>query len=550
MDTRLVVAAAYFMLLFVILRFARTRVPGDSQQYFLAGRSLRFPVLLMTMAATNFSAFTVFGASGAGYRDGLAFLPVMAFGTGFMALTFLIIGRRAWRLGAEGSLVTPSDLINQVYRSKSVAALSAIVLLVFTVPYLALQPVAAGNVIGHLFGVPEWVGATVVTATIVLYTVRGGMRAVAWTDVLQGLLALVVMLVALGVVVHSYGGWERSLSAVAAQEPALFSRPGLQGSYTPAIWFSYLALWFYCDPMFPQLFQRFYAADSARTLGRVAFWYPAICALVFAPPVIIGVLGHLSFPGLSGKEADGILAMVATGVAGDLAGTLVLVAGLAALMSTMDSQLLTLSSIISRDLWPLLARGHQPSVASSRMFVALLAGAGLLVAVTTNATILDLGITAFTGFAVLFPTVLFGLYVTRPRPAAAMASIVSGEAVVVASYFGLLPSTGFLSAVPAMLCATLVYLVVQLATDSRTRLTVSRGAWPYLSGFALLFILAHDFWNWGDATPVIVGLPRWLWYFLGLAAAQMLLTALLLRNEDRNSTATEGRVPNGGVRSH
>jgi hypothetical protein len=53
-------------------------------------------VLLGTMVATNFSAFTVFGASGAGYRDGYAFFPIMGFGTGFMAITFWIIGRRIW----------------------------------------------------------------------------------------------------------------------------------------------------------------------------------------------------------------------------------------------------------------------------------------------------------------------------------------------------------------------------------------------------------------------------------------------------------------------
>ena len=108
---------------------------------------------------------------------------------------------------------------------------------------------------------------------------------------------LIMMIVALVLVVNSHGGWIQALSSAASQEPGLFSRPGLLGTYTPAIWFSFLALWFFCDPMFPQLFQRFYAARDEQTLGRVTLVYPFICTLAFAPPVLIGALGHLSYPG-------------------------------------------------------------------------------------------------------------------------------------------------------------------------------------------------------------------------------------------------------------
>jgi len=536
MSTRIAVTAAYFLILLVIGYAARTRHRESAGHYFLAGRSLGATVLLMTMAATNFSAFTVFGASGAGYRDGLAFLPIMAFGTGFMALTFWLIGRRVRRLGQMHELITPSELIHHLYRSKTVAAVAALSLVVFTVPYLALQPLAAGAVIGQLFGLPHWMGAVAVTAAIVLYTLRGGMRAVVWTDILQGTLVLVLMLVALALVVDANGGWTHAFSAAAAQEPALFSRPGLQGAYTPAIWLSFLALWFFCDPMFPQLFQRFYAAKDDRTLGRVATWYPVICLAAFAPPVLIGVLGHLSFPALTGREADGILAMVATGIGGDFVGTLVVVAGLAALMSTMDSQLLTLSSIVSRDLWPLITRGGAPQVRTSKRFVALLASLGLLVALTTDATILDLGVTAFTGFAVLFPAVLFGLYLRKPRPAAAIASIVSGEAIVVAFHIGLLPTFGFLSAIPAMACASGVYLAVHLLSGPAGLPEISRNGVFFILAFGVIFILAQDYCRWGETGPLILGLPAWCWYFFALSTGQMTLTGYMVKRADHPAT--------------
>ncbi|RJR50630.1 MAG: hypothetical protein C4576_05515 [Desulfobacteraceae bacterium] len=63
------------------------------------------------MAATNFSAFTIFGTSGAGYRDGWSFFPIIGFGTGFMALSFWVIGRKAWRVGQERGIITPPELL-------------------------------------------------------------------------------------------------------------------------------------------------------------------------------------------------------------------------------------------------------------------------------------------------------------------------------------------------------------------------------------------------------------------------------------------------------
>ena len=531
MTIRITVMAAYLVLVLLLGYVARRRLGSGAAEYFLAGRTLGGLVLVATMAATNFSAFTVFGSSGAGYRDGLSFFPIMAFGTGFMALTFWLVGRKAWRLGREHGFVTPSELVQHLYHSRSVAVLMAVVLIVFTVPYLALQPLAAGNVIHQIFGLPPWVGATLATCVIVAYTFRGGLRAVAWTDVFQGLLMVSVMLLALILVVSHHGGWSTAFTDALEHDPALFSRPGPRDLYTPAIWFSYLALWFFCDPMFPQLFQRFYAARDERTLNRTMLLYPLICTIAFAPPVLIGVLGHLSVPALTPRDADGILALLMMRIGGDLVGTLVLTAGLAALMSTMDSQLLTLSSIFGRDLWPLAGRGRLPSVSISRVFIVVLAGLGLLVALTTDATILDLGVTAFTGLAALFPTVLFGLYVRERRASAALASIAAGEAMVVATHLGLVPLYGFLSAVPVMACSTIVYLVVHLLTGAPALPQISRQHAWFITGFSGIFVLAMDFWRWGEPAHLWLGLPAWCWYFVGLSAAQMLLTWFLIRTK-------------------
>ena len=107
MGTRIAVLVSYFLVVLGIGFIARTRWKSSPETYFLADRKLGTLILLGTMVATNFSAFTVFGTSGAGYRDGYAFFPIMGFGTGFMALTFWIIGRKVRELGHQHGLITP-----------------------------------------------------------------------------------------------------------------------------------------------------------------------------------------------------------------------------------------------------------------------------------------------------------------------------------------------------------------------------------------------------------------------------------------------------------
>ena len=134
MLIKIAVFAAYFLVVLVIGIVARTRWKSTPESYFLADRKLGTLVLLGTMVATNFSAFTVFGASGAGYRDGYAFFPIMGFGTGFMAITFWIIGRRIWYIGRNCGVVTPPELIRHLYGSRALSFIFALVMVVFTIP--------------------------------------------------------------------------------------------------------------------------------------------------------------------------------------------------------------------------------------------------------------------------------------------------------------------------------------------------------------------------------------------------------------------------------
>ena len=506
--------------------------------YFVGSRSTSAIVLFLTMTATNFSAFTVFGFAGAGWQSGYAFYPIMAFGTGFMALTFVLIGRPVQQLGKTYGLITPPELVAQLTGSKGLRLLFFLVMTVFTLPYLAMQPMAAGYALESLLGIPYFVGAALITAIMLVYTFLGGFRGVAWTDTFQGGMMITLLLVAVTWIASRFGGLTSAHAAVATPLPALFARPGLDGLYSPGMWFGYMALWFLCDPMFPQLFQRFYAGRDARALTTTMTLYPLLTGFLFLLPVTIGVLGRLSYPQLPvGTSPDQILPLMLSLHVPPVIEALVLTAALAALMSTLDSQLLTLSSMFARDVCePLRDRfvgGSSKPTSSERAalpnwvgkgFVVALAMIGLAIAARPPASFLAIATQTFTGLAVLFPTVIAALYWKRMTAWAGIGSILVGEGLVVAAYFKVLPTFGTLPVIPILAISTVMLLAIGLIPGQvrhaqtapvTPALTVrSRILWSL--AFVVLFLAGLDLWNWGDARTWLLGYPWWVWMFAGL----------------------------------
>ncbi len=470
-----------------------------------------------------------------------AFYPIMAFGTGFMALTFVLIGRPVQQLGQKYGLITPPELVLHLTGSPALRLLFFLVMTVFTLPYLAMQPMAAGYALQSLLGIPYFAGAALITAIMLVYTFLGGFRGVAWTDTFQGGMMITLLLVAVALIASKFGGLSSANQTVALTHPELFARPGLGGLYSPGIWFGYMALWFLCDPMFPQLFQRFFAARDSRALTTTMSLYPLLTGFLFLLPVTIGVLGRATYPQLpAGTSADQILPLMLAQHVPPVIEALVLTAALAALMSTLDSQLLTLSSMFARDVvGPVrqyLARREGGKAANSqssevspwigKAFVVGLALVGLAIAYRPPATFRVIATQTFTGLAVLFPTIIAALYWKRMTAWAGISSILVGEGMVIAYYFKLLPSFGTLPVVPILVVSTVILILVSLIPGQHRKVPTTwypralkpRARAMWVAAFGVLFLAGHDFWNWGDARVSFLGYPWWIWMFAGLCA--------------------------------
>ncbi len=469
--------AVYLASLLGIGAYAWRRSKRTSEDYFVASRSIGPIVLFLSLAATNFSAFTFFGFAGAAYKFGLAYYGIMAFGTGFMALSFYFIGKKVWYLGKKHGYITPPELIGDRFKSDSLRTIFLAVMVVFTLPYLATQAIGGGIALNQLTDdeISYELGAVIVTVVVLLYVTIGGMRADAYTDVLQGVLMIVTMLAAVGIVSSGLGGFTTANERLATEWSDLVTRPGGADFFTPQIWISYMALWIMCDPMFPQLFQRFYSARDERSIKFSMVLYAPITAVLFLCPVLLGAWGRLEFPDLIGKEPDNILPMMVDAFAPSWVLAIMLSGAFAALMSTADSQLLVMSSMLTRDVyrkWFKKDASQKHEFIVGKLLVVVLALLGLGLALTSVETLFEtLTKTTFTGLAVLFPTVIAALYWKRATKWGCMASILAGELTYAGFYYGVIDGKytyGFLQVVPVVIIAVAVLVLVSYATSKST----------------------------------------------------------------------------------
>ncbi len=517
MSIKLVIIFIY-LLLTLLIGFLFKRISGKNEiEFFLAGRHLKSLLLFFTLSATNFSAFTIFGFSGAGYRIGYAFYPIMGFGTGFMALSFYVIGEKIMILSKKRGYITPSDFVYDRYRSPFLKILFSTIMVIFTLPYISIQSISAGKAIHSLTGLPYILGATIITTFVMIYVATGGMRSIVWTDLIQGLMMITFTSVAFMLIIKYMGGFTKVSNEVYRIFPDLYSRPGKNNIMKPGIWVGYMLLWFFADPMFPHLFQRFIAAESKEDIRLSMILYPIITTILFLITVSIGVIGRYSFPVLEKAKTDAIFSLLISKYLPPVLGTVLFIGSIAALMSTMDSQILTLTSMISLDF----LKNKKHNVSWDRFIIFLIGTFSLLISYRPPMTILNfIRKTTFNGLGVLAPSIIGGLYWKRGNKYGAIASILIGETLVLLYYFNFIKTPGILPFIIIILSTIFVYIAISIITTQQNENTeivfkIKKSSISWLILFLVIFILANDFWNWGKKEiSLFIGLPVWVWYFI------------------------------------
>lgn len=436
---------------------------SDSEGYFMANRNLGTFSLFMTLIATNFSAFFFLGFAGEGYKIGYAYYAMTAFGTAFAAITFYLIGQRAWTLGRQKGYITSVEMIGGETNHEPTRLIFLLTLLLFMIPYVSIQPIGAGLILEELTDGAISYGAGVIGMTlfIILHIIFGGMKGVIMLDVKNGILMLTFMTAALFVITWQMGGIAEVNEKLLAQDPELFASYGKGEFFHPKKWLSFMIIFGCGVVIFPQLFTRFMISKTPQDLQRSTLLYTIIPIFLFLLPVMIGMMGNLNFPGLEGKEPDKILSKMLLMHTPKWFAAMILTGALAAFISTMDSVLLALATITSRDfLKPILKiEDEKGQILGAKLSIVFFALISLSIAFSKPTTIFALGKLTLSAMAVLFPAVLMILRFNVIRPIFYFLSILLGQLVLVSiSFFNLeLPFfTGWLPVAPAFATAWLV----------------------------------------------------------------------------------------------
>lgn len=361
LDSRLVTGAcALYVIILLTLGVLgrRARRGATLSEHFLAGRTLGFAILLLTLFATQYSGNSLSGFPGKTYRAGLSYIMSVTFMVAIVS-GYLLFVPALFRRARTRSYLTPTDFLADRFRSSTLDLLSAVILTVTLCNFLLAQLMALGHAFSGLTGgtFPYWGGVVGGALVILIYEWLGGMRAVAWTDALQGSILLTGLLVVAGLLVYEVGSPAAVVARVAMVAPEKVANPSFAVCLT---WLSNFLLLGLGGPLYPQAIQRIYAARHSSELRR-ALSVMAVAPLVAITTVVfIGLVGLALFPDLDPVASDEItfrvLAhLVAMEPAATLPVLMVMMAVLAAIMSTADSALLSLSSIFTKDFVARLA---------------------------------------------------------------------------------------------------------------------------------------------------------------------------------------------------
>ena len=244
-NVPLVILALYMVMLLSFGVIAYLRGQSSEEDFYLAGRGQGVLVTALTIMATMFSSAAMLGIPGLIYKDGLPFI-FFALNLPLSGAAVYIIGSRVWRLGQKRGYMTPADLIADYYGGSSLLrCLVALTGVLYVIPYIVMQIKAGGylaqrmfpdaqtlTLFGKSFAIFE-VGVMALSVLTMLYVLIGGMRSVAWTDVVQGLLLLSGMIIAGLATVTALGGPKSFFQEVTALPPEALSLPGPSGAWSP-----------------------------------------------------------------------------------------------------------------------------------------------------------------------------------------------------------------------------------------------------------------------------------------------------------------------------
>ncbi len=398
------------------------------RDYFAGGKKLGFINVAFSARATGESAWLLLGLTGMGYAIGAqAFWVVLGEMIG-VGGAWLLMSRRFKRLTDRYDSITIPDYLESRFRDSGhwIRLISVVALLVFVPIYAGTQVHASGGAFFGFLGIPHYWGATIGFAIVLIYITQGGFTAVAWSDVFQGTLMLMGLVVLPIVVLLEVGGITNILDAVRSVDPHLLTLHGPgptsdtvfpaiaeTGGWTTATIFTIVGLVAIGIGFFgsPQVFVRFISMRSEKEIAPGATTALIWTLLADSGAVLIGITGRAVFTwgdlaGQGDQVAAGveqaILPMLSVNLLPAFFAGIYIAMVLSAIMSTIDSLLIVASSAAIRDYWQ---KTRHPDMSDERL---MKLSRRLTIILSMIAFGIGIGIMLYDKDQPIFWTIIFG----------------------------------------------------------------------------------------------------------------------------------------------
>lgn len=421
----------FLVIIFCIGFWASTYLKqSDSflNEYFLGGRQLGGFILAMTMTATYGSASSFIGGPGVAYTQGLGWvlLAMAQVATGYFVL--MVLGKKFAIIARKYEAITLIDFLKERYQSKWVVLLSAFSIIIFLFSAMAAQWVGGARLIESLTGLTYTASLFIFAVSVLVYVVIGGFRAVAMTDAVQGVVMFVGTLILLIATIIVGGGIPNIINDLIAENPNLVTPFGFDGTLTPLYVSSFWILVGVGVVGLPQITVRAMSYKNAKAMHRAIIIGTIVVGFIMLGMHLIGVFARPIIPGV--EIGDKVMPLLAMKVLPPWLAGIVLAAPMAAIMSTVDSLLLLVSSAVVKDVYLNYLKPEASPKKVKQMSFSVTTILGVLVflmALSPPDLIIWLNLFSFGGLeaAFIWPIIL-GLYWKTGNKYGAIASMIVG----------------------------------------------------------------------------------------------------------------------------
>ncbi len=463
-------AIGIYMIAMLVIGWYAYKKTSNLSDYMLGGRGLGPAVTALSAGAADMSGWLLMGLPGAIYASGLVEAWIAIGLTAGAYLNWLLVAPRlrVYTQVTKDSITIPSYLDNRLRdTTKLLRIASGIIILVFFTFYVSSGMVSGGKFFESSFGFDYHTGLLVVSAVVVAYTLFGGFLAVSYTDFLQGLIMLIALVSVPAFGIFLTGGIGETIDSIKTVNPEHLSL--LPATATAAGIISSVAwgLGYFGQP---HIIVRFMAISSvketksARRIG-IGWMIFSLCGALLT--ALVGV-AYFQQQGLTLEDKETVFIVLGQIIFHPFIAGIILAAILAAVMSTISSQLIVTSSALIEDIYKELFKKDALDahyVLAGRIAVLAVAIFAAVIAWNPESSILDLVGFAWAGFGAAFgPIILLSLYWRKLTNIGALAGMVSGA--VVAFVWG---KSDYLSdmlyeIVPGFFICLLVAVAVSLAT--------------------------------------------------------------------------------------